>query len=465
VTALFVALTFMMFGFWALLGLAYALIATWAVVHPQSFLLGLLAAMIAVDPGVTSASSPISLALYTLPPGAEALIPYTVSPLEIALVLATASLAIRVRTQPVWVPAVVWAMPVVVAGGIAYGIWKGAPSNLAYIEARGLIFGAVIFFTALKMREVSASAVLRSVVTGTTALAALILFQYFTEYRGGSELGDDFAFAHENVVLLGVGLIVGAVMLLRAGGDLSRLLIVGYELLLLAAMGSMGRRSATLVVLAALIIVVALLFTKRPALALVLTVGGGVVMSGYMAIYWNQSYGAAAQPARAVRGLLDDSTARDLSSDTYRDIETENVLATIGVSESFGVGFGREFYFFRPLPDLTTFWPLQHFTPHNNVLWLWLKMGIVGISVALTVWALALSRCIRAVREAPHRELPVVPVVLAATLVILLTYNTVDIGLVGTRSIAPLAIALALAFALPTGSREPAEAPTNEVAG
>jgi len=202
-TALFVALTFMMFGFWAFLGLAYALIAAWAVVHPQSFLLALLAAMIAVDPGVTSASSPLSLALYTLPPGADALIPYTVSPLEIALVLATASLALRVRTRAVRLPAMVWAMPAVVIAGIAYGIWKGAPSNLAYIEARGLIFGAIIFFTAIKMREVPATAVLRSVVAGTAALAAVILFQYFTEYRGGSGLGDDFAFAHENVVLLG----------------------------------------------------------------------------------------------------------------------------------------------------------------------------------------------------------------------------------------------------------------------
>jgi hypothetical protein len=461
VTALFVALTFVLFGFWAFLGLAYALIAAWAVVHPQSFLLALLGAMIAVDPGVTSTSSPLSLALYTLPPGADALIPYTVSPLEIALVIATASLVMRVRTQAVRLPAMVWAVPVVVAAGVLYGISKGAPANLAYIEARGFIFGAVIFVAALKMRHASPTWAIRAIVIGTTVLSVVILSQS-SALSGASQ---DLAFAHEGVALLAIGMMLGAVLFLRADGDRSRLLIVGYELLLLAAMGSTGRRSATLVVLAAIVIVLALLFVKRPALALVLTFVGSVALTGYLGAYWNQEYGALAQPARAMRGLFDDSAARDVSSDTYRDYETDNVLATISVSRNFGVGFGQEFAFFWPLPDLTEFWPLQHFTPHNNVLWLWLKMGIVGVSVVLGVWMLALSRCIRAVREAPHREFPVVPVALAATLAIMFSYNLVDIGLASTRGIAPIAIAVALSFALPTGSREPVGEATNEVVG
>ena len=468
-TALFAALTFLMFGFWAFLGLAYALMAAWAIVHPQSFLLALLATMIAVDPGVASTTSPLSLALYTLPPGADALIPYTISPLEIALLIASASLATRRRApgaSAVRLPALVWAVPVVLAAGVAYGLWKGGPSNLAYIEARGLLFGAVVFFTALRLRAVSAEWVVRSIVAGTSALALLVVFQYFTEFRlAASDVAEDFAFAHENVVLLGIGMMVGAVLFLRAGRDRSRLMLIAYELLLVAAMGSMGRRSATLVVMAAALMVLALLFMKRPALALVITAVGSVLVGGYLGAYWNQSYGAAAQPARAIRGLLDQSPARDLSSDTYRDIETENVLATVEVSRAFGVGFGREFYFFRPLPDLTEFWPLQHFTPHNNILWLWLKMGFVGISVMLGVWMLGLSRCIRAVREAPRGVFPVVPVVLAATLVILLTYNMVDIGLATTRSVTPLAAALALAFALPTATPEREGAGRDEVAG
>jgi len=229
-------------------------------------------------------------------------------------------------------------------------------------------------------------------------------------------------------------------------------------------MGSTGRRSATLVVIAALAVVLALLFMKRPSLALALTLVGGVLTTGYLGTYWNQEYGSLAQPARAIRAFFDDAPARDTSSDTYRDFETDNVLATISVSRNFGVGFGREFAFYWPLPDLTEFWPLQHFTPHNNVLWLWLKMGIVGISVMLGVWMLALSRCIRAVREAPHREFPVVPVALAATLAIMFAYNWVDIGLASTRGVAPIAIALALSFTLLTGSREPVEEATDEVA-
>ncbi len=309
----------------------------------------------------------------------------------------------------------------------------------------------MIFFAAIKMRTVSTTWVIRSIVLGTGALAVLILLQS-SALSGAAQ---DLVFAHEGVALLAIGAMLGVVMLLRAERDRTRLLIVGYELLLLAAMGSTGRRSATLVVLAALAIVLALLYMKRPSLALALTLVGGVVMTGYLGAYWNKEYGALAQPARAVRAFVDDAPARDTSSDTYREFETDNVIETIRASRNFGVGFGREFAFFWPLPDLTDFWPLQHFTPHNNVLWLWLKMGITGIAVILGVWALALSRCIRAVREAPRGAFPVVPVVLAATLAIMFAYNWVDIGLASTRGVAPVAIALALSFALPSAAREP----------
>ncbi len=89
-------------------------------------------------------------------------------------------------------------------------------------------------------------------------------------------------------------------------------------------------------------------------------------------------------------------------------------------------------------------------TPHQNILWLWLKMGIAGISVFAGAWVLAFSRCVRGVRAVARRApIPVMAISLGAVLVMYLAYARVDLAFAGVRSSGPLAIALALAFMLP----------------
>ena len=168
----------------------------------------------------------------------------------------------------------------------------------------------------------------------------------------------------------------------------------------------------------------------------------------YLAVYWNQDYGTIAQPARAIRSQFQPSS-RDDSSDLYRTIEKYDVVETIRYNRVFGVGFGRPFIQFQQLPDLTSFWPLQSYTSHQSVLWLWLKMGWLGISVFLGLVVVVLSRCLERMRglKATDANWTLAAVLFSGTLAFIV-YATVDLAFAGSRAGASAAVLAALALGL-----------------
>ena len=286
-------------------------------------------------------------------------------------------------------------------------------------------------------------------VVGTTALGLLTIFRYVTTLAGGgSGIAMEFWFEHETGLLLSVGGVLGLVLLVRLPRDRDRALAALYVILMAAAILVTGRRSAILVMLVGMLVVTWLLLPKRTVLLTALGVPLLFLSAVYLAVYWNGHSGPLAEPARAVRSQFQPD-ARDESSDLYRENERENLQRTLQKSPVFGIGFGLPYTRYVDLPVLD-FWPLQFYTPHQNILWLWLKMGIAGISVFAGAWVLAFSRCVRGVRAVARRApIPVMAISLGAVLVMYLAYARVDLAFAGVRSSGPLAIALALAFMLP----------------
>ncbi len=82
---------------------------------------------------------------------------------------------------------------------------------------------------------------------------------------------------------------------------------------------------------------------------------------------------------------------------------------------------------------------------------------MLGAAVLLSLWTIALRRCLWAVRDAPKGLLPVLPMLLAATLLMYIFFATVDTSLVTSRSAVPLAMAMALSL--------PAAGSTRRIAG
>lgn len=443
-------------GFWALLLPAYAAAALAAFVRPKETAAVALCLGITFEAGAFDFTKPVSAALYQLPPGWENAFGLTVSPLEIVAALIAASLTLRGVAKGEGLPklpAVAWAVPIAMLLGLSYGLAKGAPTNLAYTEMRGLMGGVVIFVIASRLVPTHLSGIVKVTMASTLCLALLVLLRWaFYTRTGNADVAPEFQFAHENSVLLGIGFLLGATAIVDRKTLKSALWFGLYCGIIFMAMIATGRRAATLVLLVGGVSMAALLLPRRPVL--VVAVGVPVVVAGaaYLGAYWNKEYGTLAQPARAIRSEFD-PTLRDQSSDTYRQTERYDVIETIRLNRVFGVGFGRPFIQFQPLPYLGSFWSMQSYTPHQSVLWLWLKMGWFGISVFLGFWLVVLKRCFHRIRtsDLSEHDWLAAAVVLSASLMFL-TYATVDLALAGQRQIAPMAILAAIAVAYPAAS-------------
>ncbi len=433
-------------GAWSLVLLMYVAGMALVALFPRQAAASLMVAAIIFEPGAVDFTSTLSDAIWQMPPGFESAVPFTTSPWELLVLAAAASAVFRYPSQTK-LPLLAWAIPLVLGLGFAYGMYRGGLSNIAYNEARGLILGIAVFVLAARTLPRSYSGLVKLVLVAESVMAVIILIRYYTMARSGNyNVPLEFLFSHEGSVILGIGLILGGFVLLQHTSDIrTRLLLLAYCGLILAAMLVTGRRAATLVLLVGGLSTGMLLFPVRPKLMILSGIVVAVLGTGYLAAYWNQEYGAAAQPARAIRSQISPS-GRDDSSDTYRAIEKANVVETIRLNRVFGVGFGRPFIQFQGLPDLTSSWTLQAYTPHQNVLWLWLKMGILGISVWLGVALIALQRCVARMKESKFDVQWSVAAVSFSGLLVFLVYATVDLGFVGPRSFAPAAVLGAIAF-------------------
>lgn len=435
-------------GVWAVMVPVYIGGFILSVIRPALAAYLVLVLAIVLEPGTVDWTGPVSDAFWQMPPKFENLVGFTTSPLELFTLVAAASAFVTLPSR-VKLPPVAWAVPAVMFLGLAYGWYKGAELNLAYNEARGLIVGVGVFVLATRVLPENHAKLIRPVMFAVTLLAASILLRYVVYVRGGRlSVPTEFAFTHEASVILGVGFVTGVVSFFRGGASRKeRLISVVFCVLVVAAMVASGRRAATLVLLVGGGTLGLLMLPKRPVMVLALSVPILLVTTAYLGAYWNKEYGAMAQPARAIRSQIDPNS-RDESSDDYRTIEKYDVMQTIRWNQTFGVGFGRPFAQPQPLPDLQSFWPLQHYTPHQNVLWIWLKMGIAGMAVIFGFAAVAVARCFQVARTTSSESEWAVAVVSLSVIVMFLMYSTVDLGFIGARSVAPAAVACAIAFSL-----------------
>lgn len=442
-------------GVWAVVIPIYVVGATAALLYPHTFALGLLGAIIAIEPGAFDFTRPVSWALYSLPPRLEGLLPFTVSPLEALIAITAVSLAFRPSEGRADLPALVRLVPVLILLGLAYGLASGGDQRWAYHEARGLIFGSIAFVAALRFGPRHLAALPRVLLAASTVLAVVTIARYWRYVREGSApVAPEHVFAHESAVFFGIAFVVATALLMSVRGTSARALLVGHNALVMVAIMASGRRSAILMLLVAALLLMWLVFPKRPTLVAFTALPALIIGGAYLVSYWNVPDGALAQPARAVRSQFDPSP-RDRSSNEYREDEIVNLTETIKGSPLLGIGFGRPFEQVRELPDLTSFWPLQLYTSHQSILWLWLKMGIVGISTLLAIWIVAVKRCLVAFRAIPSAaDLPVLPLVLAAALLMYLAFARVDVAFASTRTTAPLAVILMMAFSLPRDRKE-----------
>lgn len=194
------------------------------------------------------------------------------------------------------------------------------------------------------------------------------------------------------------------------------------------------RRTAWLLLPACLLLLVVVAWVRRPdrrpRTALILAIS--VVVAGTYVLAFRDSTGLLGAPAHALWSAFRPDP-RDLASDNYRTEELQNLSIDIHQVPLTGLGFGIRYGTPIPMVDVsTTIDPLIFYIPHDTVLWVWLRMGVLGMGAFWWVVAAAVVAAARLVRDGDARLALFGTVVLSA-MICYLGQGWLDQGLASLR--------------------------------
>ena len=265
---------------------------------------------------------------------------------------------------------------IVLIGGV-HGMLQGATSNTALQEIRTQVYGAGALCVTIRLMrsrdDFERLGWLIIIGTGLKGLEGTWL--YLTSVHGYyNEL-----LAHEEALFFPAYYIFLLLMFIFGGARRQKR--VGLLLLpcVIVADVSNNRRSSTALLVVALVILVIIIYTvlverRKRILRVVSCVI--VFLTLYAGAFWNSHTGIA-QPVQAIKSQFAPDS-RDALSNLYRVQEDKNLLAAIQSHLIAGQGYGLPLINVSGIIDLTDIAPLIRFMPHNSVLWVWWRVGLIG---------------------------------------------------------------------------------------
>jgi O-antigen ligase len=386
-------------------------------------------------------------------------LPIAVSPFLIMLLLTGLSWIVRAGLQGrPWPPLGTLGVPVLIVGacvlvGVVYGsVLNGGDRRLGYWEVRSFIYFILAFFLV--------SAILRSAnhlkLLSWAMVVALVLNAVRLAMRSwllpaGFVVDENTisGTAHENALFLAMLIAYFLAHLTFGRWDAQRWVLLLSMPIVVYALLISERRAAFVVLFAGAAVWATALYLRRRALFWKVMPVLVLISMAYLAAFWNQPESTLGQPVRAVQSVfgVGPRTERDESSNLYRITEEYNVWRTIRDHPLTGIGFGKSYSMYAPMVVLS-WWETQFLIPHNQVFWLWLKMGVFGFVSILWLFGQAMARGAQLLRSVEAEWLTVIVLVIMYP-VMLLIFSYVDHGFANDRAMVVLGFALGALSRLP----------------
>lgn len=308
--------------------------------------------------------------------------------LEVLLLIAGACSALRaVYLQAVNVRVGTLFIPIYVYMGFVFmgwvnGMMTGGDFKLSLQEVRSQFYFGIAYLVAVNLfRERRQLLVLLwTVVLCIGFKGILYTFRRYVTLAG-IPLSDQGVGSHEEAFFFdcfGTLLLVLCVFKIYP-----KLRWMMFALLPFVIFGSLAcnRRAGT----AAFIVIIPLLVlgayqalpARRPFIGIASMIGL-VLFAGYYSAFKN-SDSIIAQPARAIKSNFQPD-ARDASSNLYRDAENADLMATIKSAPIQGYGYGKHMFHAVPIADISTQYEWWDIMTHNQVLWVWMRVGTFGFA-------------------------------------------------------------------------------------
>jgi hypothetical protein len=278
-----------------------------------------------------------------------------------------------------------------------HGLGSGGDFKVSLWELRPQGYGFVMFLLAGSLvRNRRQALVLGIVLLSAVALKALV-GTYRWQFTLNRVVPGETVLGHEDsyfMILFVLGLLAALVWARRIRVVTPLLVAAPVVLILLFA----NQRRAGVFAFAAAVLVTALMLLKfEPAIRkqlLVLLVVATVSVGVFVGANWNREYGLSAQLVRPVRSLVDPTAnARDDSSDLYRIAEDYNLKFTFKESPLIGRGFGLPFDTPAAMANISNYYSLWNVIPHNSMLWIPMRMGVLGM---VAFWGLIATAILEA---------------------------------------------------------------------
>jgi hypothetical protein len=108
---------------------------------------------------------------------------------------------------------------------------------------------------------------------------------------------------------------------------------------------------------------------------------------------------------------------------------------TVKSSPVIGYGYGRRFIHAVPIVDISDRYEWWDLLPHNQILWVWMRVGTLGFVAFWTMCCAAVIHCCHLARDPAFREKrPVAGLFALAVFVCLLIFGSLDLMLSNARS-------------------------------
>ncbi len=295
--------------------------------------------------------------------------------------------SLRFRRGALGVPMIVFGSIVFVA--FARAMAGAGDNRIAVFEGRAMLYLPLLYLLIVNLFENRRQYVALFVV----AISGLFVHSLVAlEFYGG--LADSVRAEMEDLTEHSAAVHIAALLVIVFASWVIPGCTGGLRLLVLLAAVPMTvvfvlsqRRSGVIALGVGVIMLLIVLWRVRPRALVYLVPVLVVGTAAYVLAFWN-STGSLGIGAQAFKSVFagDQLEDVDFRSNVYREIEAYDLWFTINTSPLTGVGFGNPFYQPFPLPYLPGF-EFRHYIPHNNFLWVWLKLGAVGFASMLFLFA------------------------------------------------------------------------------
>ena len=353
--------------------------------------------------------------------------------------------------------------------GWVNGVLTGGDFKISLQEVRPQFYFGLAYLMAVNLvRERRHLLTLLWVTAACTGLKAVLLTLRRYVTLAGQPLPDQGVGAHEEAFFLNAFLLL--LLALTLCRVLPRLRWLMWSLVPFVTLGNLvlNRRAATAAMVLVLPLALLAAYQALPSRRRLIAALGLTVAVGFAVYYplFKNSDKVFAQPARAIKSNFEPD-ARDASSNASRDSENTDLMATIRATPVQGYGYGRPYLQIIPLPEVTAIYELEPFIPHNQILWIWERVGTFGF---LAFWMMISAILIfagQAVRAPKADDLTkAVGIFALLTTAMLVIFGLLDLQLSNFRDVLFAGIwagALAAAPALkshpaPAAPRRPQEA-------